>query len=76
MAEQVKGQRDYEKAIKFYKEALVYNENDSKVMTPIAVKFYSVIHCVLYTSNQKQWSVWLIFLCTLHRLCWIWLGCT
>ena len=31
MAEQVKGQRDYEGAIKFYKEALVYNENDSKV---------------------------------------------
>lgn len=32
MSEQVKGQRDYEKAIKFYKEALVYNENDSKVI--------------------------------------------
>lgn len=32
MAEQVKGQRDYEKAIKFYKEALVYNENDNKVI--------------------------------------------
>lgn len=36
MAEQVKGQRDYEKAIKFYKEALVYNENDSKVMLDLA----------------------------------------
>ncbi|KAJ8306896.1 hypothetical protein KUTeg_014980 [Tegillarca granosa] len=33
MAEQVCNQRDYEKAIKFYKEALVYNENDSKLMT-------------------------------------------
>lgn len=31
MAKHVEGQRDYEKAIKFYKEALVYNENDSKV---------------------------------------------
>lgn len=31
MAEQVCNQRDYDKAIKFYKEALVYNENDSKV---------------------------------------------
>ncbi|XP_078334494.1 tetratricopeptide repeat protein 21B-like isoform X3 [Crassostrea virginica] len=36
MAEQVKGQRDYEKAIKFYKEALVYNENDNKVMLDLA----------------------------------------
>ncbi|XP_048728803.1 tetratricopeptide repeat protein 21B-like isoform X2 [Ostrea edulis] len=36
MSEQVKGQRDYEKAIKFYKEALVYNENDSKVMLDLA----------------------------------------
>ncbi|XP_061174848.1 tetratricopeptide repeat protein 21B-like isoform X2 [Saccostrea echinata] len=36
MAEQVRGQRDYEKAIKFYKEALVYNENDSKVMLDLA----------------------------------------
>ena len=33
MADQVRGQRDYEKAIKFMKEALVYNENDSKVMS-------------------------------------------
>lgn len=41
MAEQVKGQRDYEKAIKFYKEALVYNENDSKVMIPMTRKFDS-----------------------------------
>ena len=32
MADQVRGQRDYEKAIKFMKEALVYNENDSKVI--------------------------------------------
>jgi hypothetical protein len=31
MAKHVEGQRDYEKAIKYYKEALVYNENDSKV---------------------------------------------
>ncbi|CAG2234366.1 IFT139B [Mytilus edulis] len=36
MAKHVEGQRDYEKAIKFYKEALVYNENDSKVMLEVA----------------------------------------
>ncbi|KAK3106370.1 hypothetical protein FSP39_018677 [Pinctada imbricata] len=36
MSDQVKGQRDYEKAIKFLKEALVYNENDSKVMLDVA----------------------------------------
>ncbi|XP_032880066.1 tetratricopeptide repeat protein 21B isoform X1 [Amblyraja radiata] len=29
-------QREYEKAIKFYKEALVYNENDHKVMLELA----------------------------------------
>lgn len=36
MAEQTTQQRDYDKAIKFYKEALVYNDNDSKVMLDVA----------------------------------------
>lgn len=31
MAEHANNQRDYDKAITFYKEALVYNENDGKV---------------------------------------------
>lgn len=43
MAKHVEGQRDYEKAIKFYKEALVYNENDSKV------KHYFFCYCQLET---------------------------
>ncbi|XP_041371664.1 tetratricopeptide repeat protein 21B-like [Gigantopelta aegis] len=36
LAQQAKNGRDYEKAIKFYKDALVYNEEDSKVMLELA----------------------------------------
>ncbi|KAL3836422.1 hypothetical protein ACJMK2_021855 [Sinanodonta woodiana] len=36
MAEHATNQRDFDKAISLYKEALVYNENDSKVMLAVA----------------------------------------
>ncbi|KAL5010855.1 hypothetical protein ScPMuIL_013160 [Solemya velum] len=36
MAKDAENQKDYEKAIKFYKEALVFNEDDSKVMLNVA----------------------------------------
>ncbi|XP_013391055.1 tetratricopeptide repeat protein 21B [Lingula anatina] len=36
MAKHSSDQRDYEKAIKYYKEALVYNENDEKVAIELA----------------------------------------
>ena len=44
MAEHCTTQRDYTKAITFYKEALVYNENDGKVC----------MHCA---STQENWSL-------------------
>ena len=36
MAEQCSTQRDFDKAIKFYKEALVYSGQDSKAMLELA----------------------------------------
>ncbi|XP_066301202.1 tetratricopeptide repeat protein 21B-like [Branchiostoma lanceolatum] len=36
MAQHAKEQRDYDKAIKFYKEALVYSDNDGKAMLELA----------------------------------------
>ncbi|ESO93623.1 hypothetical protein LOTGIDRAFT_189817 [Lottia gigantea] len=36
LAQYSSNQRDYEKAIRYYKDALVYNDNDSKVMLDLA----------------------------------------
>nr|KAG5695130.1 hypothetical protein BaRGS_017229 [Batillaria attramentaria] len=41
LAEQASNQRDFERAIRFYKDALVYNENDSKVMLALAGLYLS-----------------------------------
>ncbi|KAK7092869.1 tetratricopeptide repeat protein 21B-like [Littorina saxatilis] len=41
LAEQSANQRDFEKAIRYYKDALVYNDNDSKVMLALAGLYLS-----------------------------------
>lgn len=41
LAEQSTNQRDFEKAIRYYKDALVYNDNDSKVMLALAGLYLS-----------------------------------
>ena len=67
MAEQVKGQRDYEKAIKFYKEALVYNENDNKVIIQqnLYISFSKIV-LLLFIKGFLQFYV----ICSAHGNSW------
>ena len=44
LAEQSANQRDFEKAIRFYKDALVYNDNDTKVGFVCSVEKHFVFH--------------------------------
>ena len=44
MAVHTNNQRDYDKAITFYKEALVYNENDGKVCIVLTLPTLSSVH--------------------------------
>ena len=43
LAEQSANQRDFEKAIRFYKDALVYNENDTKVSFALCVHLKNML---------------------------------
>ena len=52
MAEHCTTQRDYTKAITFYKEALVYNENDGKVCMHCAVLQVHVIMSLGVSGNS------------------------